>query len=63
MKQLYTRKQFAALLNVTPKTVYSLEKKALIVPATHINGRPRYTQESIVENQKKGGRPDGIDSN
>lgn len=52
METLYTRKQFAALIKVTTKTIYTLEKKGIIVPTTYINGRPRYTKESITETKK-----------
>lgn len=46
---LKTRKQVAAQFSVDPLTVRRWELKGLIVPQCHINGRPRYSAESLKE--------------
>jgi hypothetical protein len=52
-QNLLTRKQVALTLGVSPKTVKSFEKKKLIKPIGYINGRPRYTADSVEAVVKK----------
>jgi DNA-binding transcriptional MerR regulator len=40
--ELKTRKQVAALFSVNPLTIRAWERKGLISPKCHVNGRPRY---------------------
>jgi DNA-binding transcriptional MerR regulator len=44
---LFTRGEAAAALGVKSRTVYSFEKKGLLTPVSHVNGRPRYSVESL----------------
>lgn len=51
--QFFTRKQFAAYLNVCVRTVFTLEKKGIVIPAAYINKSPRYTKESFQPKPKE----------
>jgi predicted site-specific integrase-resolvase len=44
---MLNRKQIAEMFCVTAQTVRLWEKKSLIKPCCHINGRPRYSKEEV----------------
>ena len=46
-KNLFTRNEVAAALGVKARTVYSYQQKGILIPDKYINGRPRYSVESI----------------
>ncbi|RYE54767.1 MAG: MerR family transcriptional regulator [Sphingobacteriales bacterium] len=50
---MLTRNQIAKMFAVTAQTVRLWEKKHLITPCCHINGRPRYNQEDVNQLMNK----------
>jgi predicted site-specific integrase-resolvase len=44
---LFTRKQAAAILQVTSRTIMRYERRGMIKPSLYVAGRPRYTMEAI----------------
>lgn len=44
---LYTRKEVAGIFCIRPRTVIKWEKKGIISPTAHFNGRPRYSLDEI----------------
>lgn len=52
--KLLQKKDVAQMFNVTDRTVENWSKKGLLKPETHLNGRPRYSQESIALMIQKG---------
>jgi hypothetical protein len=61
MESLFTRKEVAAILKVSSETIRNMEKKGLLIPAIRINGRPRYTRQSLLSITKE--VPNGNDLN
>ncbi len=51
-KETFTRSEAAQILGVKPDTVKKWEKKGLIIPAFHINDRPRYSKEALDKLKK-----------
>lgn len=47
--ELFSRKEVAQIFKVRPHTIFIWEKRKLIEPALKINGRPRYSIESIEQ--------------
>jgi PP-loop superfamily ATP-utilizing enzyme len=46
-KSLFTRNEAASILGVKARTVYSYQQKGILIPDKYINGRPRYSAETI----------------
>lgn len=46
--ELNTRKEAAELFDVKPRTLWHWEKKGILIPTLHINGRPRYSMQALA---------------
>lgn len=53
MSKEVTRKEVAEHFGVSTQSVKSWEKKGLIKPEYHLNGKPRYSKEAIEAMKKK----------
>ncbi len=48
VKRYLTRKEVAAYFIVNPRTILNWEKRGVLKPTKYLNGRPRYSMESVM---------------
>ena len=45
--ELFTRKQAAEILGLSPVSLWRMEKRGTLIPVFYINGRPRYSAKAL----------------